>query len=289
MSTSKYFRQLLEDGQVACLGAYDAMTARLAENAGAKAVYVSGFAAAAIRLGKPDLGLISQTEMADHIGRICAATTRPVIADADTAYGGPLNVQRTVRLWEQAGAAGLHIEDQVFPKKCGHIAGKAVVPVADMVQKLRAAVAGRQSPDFFIIARTDAAAVTSLDDAIDRCKRYADAGVDGLFVDAPESVEHLRLIAAELSPLGKTLVFNCARTLKSPVVKAADLADLGYGLIFYPIEAMLSAYKAIEQTYQTLLAEGSTDAVADRMTTFADFNRFIGLAEHVEMEGRFAA
>ena len=289
MNTPKEFRQLLAEGQVVCLGAYDAMTARLAENAGASAVYVSGFAAAAVRLGKPDLGLISQTEMADHIARICAATTRPVIADADTAYGGPLNVQRTVRLWEQAGAAGLHIEDQVFPKKCGHIAGKAVVPAAEMVQKLRAAVAGRQNPDFFVIARTDAAAVTGLDDAIERCKRFADAGADALFVDAPESVDHLRRIAAELKPLGRTLVFNCARTLKSPVVKASDLADLGFGLIFYPIEAMLTAYRTIEETYRTLLAEGSTDAVAGRMGTFADFNRFIGLAEHVEMEGRFAA
>jgi methylisocitrate lyase len=289
MSRANELRTLLSAGQVACLGAFDAMTARLAENSGASAVYVSGYAASAVRLGKPDLGLISQTEMAEHIGRICAATGRPVIADADTAYGGPLNVRRTVELWEAAGVAGLHIEDQVFPKKCGHIAGKAVIPAADMVQKLRAAASARQDPDLFLIARTDAVAVNGLQDAIERCKRYAEAGADGLFVDAPESVDHLLRINEALAPLGRTLVFNCARTMKSPVIEAARLAELGFGLIFYPIEAMLTAYRSIQSTYRELLAVGSTDAVADRMAGFDEFNRFIGLPEHVALESAFAA
>lgn len=287
MNSSKELRRLLLAGQVVCLGAHDALTARLAEAAGAQALYVSGFAAAAVRLASPDLGLISQTEMAEHIARICAATARPVIADADTGYGGPLNVQRTVQLWEHAGAAGLHIEDQVFPKKCGHIAGKAVIPVGEMVQKIRAAIDARRDPDFLVIARTDAVAVNGLADAIDRCKHYAETGADVLFVDAPESIDQLEKIARELSSLGKPLMFNCARTMKSPVVHADELARLGFGLIFYPIEAMLTGFEAMQRTYRQLLTQGTTDAVADRMPTFGDFNKFIGLGEHVALEAHY--
>jgi 2-methylisocitrate lyase-like PEP mutase family enzyme len=289
MTQARELRELLTRGQVVCLGAYDAMTARLAEKCGASGVYVSGYATAAVRLGQPDLGLVSQTEMADHIERICAATARPVLADADTGYGGPLNVQRTVQLWERAGAAGLHIEDQVFPKRCGHVAGKAVIPVAEMNQKLRAATEARQDPDFLLIARTDAIAVNGIDEAIDRCKCYAETGIDGFFLDAPESAEQLRKISAELGPLGRTLVFNCVRTSKSPIFKAEELADLGFGLIFYPIEAMLTAFKAVAQTYRALLSTGSTDAVADKMATFDDFNKFTGLIDYLALEGEFAA
>lgn len=282
-------RDRLATGQLAILGAHDAMSARLACDAGAEGIYVSGYAASATRLGRPDLGLISQTEMAEHIARICDNAVRPVIADADTGYGGALNIQRTVQLWERVGVAGLHLEDQQFPKKCGHIAGKAVIPVGEMVQKLSAAVAGRSDPATFLIARTDAVAVTGLDDALERCKRYADTGVDALFVDAPDSVSMLETIARTLEPLGKTLVFNCARTMKSPVLTAKELEDLGFGLIFYPIEAMLTAHKAMLRTYRTLLETGTTEAVADDLTSFAEFNRFIGLDDHVATETRFAA
>jgi len=288
MARTRELREMLAKGQVVALGAYDAMTARLAENVGAQSVYVSGYAAAAVRLGKPDLGLVSQTEMADHIGRICASTLKPVLADADTGYGGPLNVQRTVLLWERVGAAGLHIEDQVFPKRCGHVAGKAVIPIPEMVQKLRAAIEAREDPDFLIIARTDAVAVEGIDHAIERCKRYSDTNVDGFFIDAPQSVEQLEKISAELKPLGRTLAFNCVRTMKSPIVTAAVLADIGFNLIFYPIEAMLTAFKAIDQTYRALLSTGSTDAVADRMATFAEFNHFIGFSDYLALESKFA-
>ncbi|MGQ0664163.1 MAG: isocitrate lyase/PEP mutase family protein [Pseudomonadota bacterium] len=289
MTRGQQFRARLARPPVVCMGAHDAVAARLAERAGAPAVYVSGFAAAAVLTGGPDLGLISQAEMGDHIRRICAATTLPVIADADTGYGGILNVQRTLALWQEAGAAGLHIEDQVMPKRCGHVAGKAVIPVAEMQQKLRAAVDARRDPSFFIIARTDALAVAGIGDAIERCRAYAETGVDGLFVDAPESIDHIRAIATQLRPLGKPLLFNAARTGKSPFVSVGELEALGFGIVIYPVEPLFAAHKAVDAAMRAILAEGGTNAVAPALTSFKDFNDFIGMTEMVAREQRYAA
>ncbi len=188
MSRSARFRELLKSPPFVCLGAHDAVTAMLAEQAGAKAIYVSGFAASAIVAGQPDVGLLTQTEMFEHIRRICRVTSLPVFADADTGYGGILDVQRTIRLWEEAGASVLHLEDQAVPKKCGHFAGKQVIPKEEMQAKLRAMLAARTDPDFFVVARTDAIAVTGLNDAIERLAAYAEVGADGLYADAPESI-----------------------------------------------------------------------------------------------------
>lgn len=289
MTRAEALRRLMSAPPVLCLGVYDAMTSKLAEAAGAKALYVSGYAASAVRLGEPDLGLISQTEMADHIGRICGATSLPVIADSDTGYGGIAAAERTVRLWEQAGAAGLHMEDQVFPKRCGHVTGKQVIPTREMVLKLKAACAARTDPDFVIISRTDAIAVTGLADALDRCKAYADAGADVLFLDAPESEAQLVAIDAALRPLGKPLLFNSARTLKSPVLPARRLAELGYGVVIFPIEALMAAHKLLGGFYRSLAADGDTEALASQMTTFRDFNEFIGMTRAIEAEQRLAA
>jgi len=279
---------MLGKGQVVALGAYDAMTSRLAEKCGAGAIYVSGFAGAAARLGRPDLGLMTQTEMSEHIQRICEATTRPVLADADTGYGGALNVQRTVRLWERAGCSGLHIEDQMFPKRCGHVAGKLVVPVEEMEQKLRAAADARDDKNFLLIARTDAVAVEGIEAAIERCKRYSDTGVDGFFVDAPETIDQIEEISKQLAPLGRILLFNSVRTFKSPILSATELAKLGFGLIIFPVDALLTAYRAIEETYRTLLRTGSTDDIAEKMVTFSEFNQFIGLSDNIELELKFS-
>lgn len=284
MSAGAEFRRRLAAGPIACVGAYDALSARTLESLGARALYVSGFAAAASAFGLPDLGIVSQTEMAEHVRRICRATTLPVIADADTGYGGALNVERTVREWESAGAAGLHLEDQVYPKRCGHLAGKEVIPAGEYEHKLRAALAARRDPAFFVIARTDALAVHGLEDTIDRCRRYARAGADAIFVDAPTSEAELASLAAALRDTGKPLVFNSARTGKSPVLNERRLAELGYPIVLYPIEAMLAAQFAVRQAMASIMQAGTTEAALPSLATFREINALVDLDGHVARE-----
>ena len=287
MTRSARFRELLKKPPFVCMGAHDAVTAKLAEQAGAPAIYVSGFAASAIIAGQPDFGVLTQTEMFEHIRRICRVTSVPVFADADTGYGGVLEVQRTVALWEEAGASVLHLEDQAMPKKCGHFAGKELVSPEEMRQKLRAMLAARRDPDFFFVARTDAVAVTGLDDAIRRLQSYAEVGADGLYVDAPESIEHLREISRRLKPLGKPLLFNMARSGKSPYLSLKEVYDLGFDYVLCPIEPLFAMHKAVKEMMEIFMREGSTNAIADRLTPFDEFNRFVGLPEFVARQKRF--
>jgi 2-methylisocitrate lyase-like PEP mutase family enzyme len=289
LTRSARFRELLKTPPFICMGAHDAVTAKLAEQAGAPAIYVSGFAASAIVAGQPDFGVLSQTEMFEHIRRICRVTTIPVFADADTGYGGVLNAQRTMALWEESGASVLHLEDQAVPKKCGHFAGKQLVAPEEMQQKLRAMLEARRDPDFFIVARTDAVAVTGLDDAIARLKSYAAVGADGLYVDAPESIEQLREISRQLKPLGKPLLFNMARSGKSPYLSLKEVYALGFDYALCPIEPMFAMHKAVKEMMEIFMREGSTNAIADRLTSFEDFNNFVGLPEVVAREKRFAS
>jgi methylisocitrate lyase len=290
MSRSSQFRALFRKPPFVCLGAHDAVTAMLAEQAGAPAIYVSGFVASAIVAGAPDFGVLTQTEMFEHIRRICRVTSVPVFADADTGYGGVLDAQRTINLWEEAGASVLHIEDQAMPKKCGHFAGKELISSEEMCQKLRAMLDARRHPDFFIVARTDAVAVTGLDDAIARLKAYAATGVDGLYVDAPESIAHLQEIARQLRPLGKPLLFNMARSGKSPYLSLAEVHKLGFDYALCPIEPMLAMHKAVKEMMETFMREGcTTNAIADRLTPFDEFNRFIGLPEMVARHERYGS
>ncbi|MBI3530474.1 MAG: isocitrate lyase/PEP mutase family protein [Betaproteobacteria bacterium] len=289
MSRSARFRELLKKPPFVCLGAHDAVTAKLAEQAGAPAIYVSGFAASAIIAGQPDFGVLTQTEMFEHIRRICRVTSVPVFADADTGYGGVLDAQRTIALWEEAGASVLHLEDQAMPKKCGHFAGKQLVSAEEMRQKLQAMLEARRDPDFFIVARTDAVAVTGLDDAIQRLKSYAEVGADGLYVDAPESVEQLREISRRLKPLGKPLLFNMARSGKSPYLSLKEVHELGFDYALCPIEPLFAMHKAVKEMMEIFMREGSTNAIADRLTPFDEFNRFVGLPEVVAREKRFGS
>jgi 2-methylisocitrate lyase-like PEP mutase family enzyme len=289
LSRSARFRELLKTPPFICMGAHDAVTAKLAEQAGAPAIYVSGFAASAIVAGQPDFGVLTQTEMFEHIRRICRVTTIPVFADADTGYGGVLDAQRTMALWEESGASVLHLEDQAVPKKCGHFAGKQLVAPEEMQQKLRAMLEARSDPDFFIVARTDAVAVTGLDDAIARLKSYAAVGADGLYVDAPESIEQLREISRQLKPLGKPLLFNMARSGKSPYLSLKEVYALGFDYALCPIEPMFAMHKAVKEMMEIFMREGSTNAIADRLTSFEDFNNFVGLPELVAREKRFAS
>ena len=199
MTRNQRFRALFRPGEpFVCMGAFDAITAKLAEASGAQAIFVSGFVACGVEAGEPDMGALSQRDMFEHIRRVCRATSLPVFADADTGYGGMLDAQRTIRLWEEAGASCLHLEDQALPKKCGHFAGKQLVSQQEMVQKLKAMVEARRDPDFFIVARTDAIAVNGLEDAIARLTAYAAAGADGLYADAVESVEQMRELSRRL-------------------------------------------------------------------------------------------
>ncbi len=289
VNRSEKFRDLLKKPPFVCMGAHDAVTAMLAEQAGAPAIYVSGFVASAIVAGKPDVGLLSQTEMFEHIRRICRVTTVPVFADADTGYGGVLDAQRTIKLWEEAGASVLHLEDQAVPKKCGHFAGKQLVSKEEMRQKLRAMLDARSDPNFFVVARTDAIGVTGLSDALDRLESYAEMGVDGLYADAPESVEQMQEIVRRLKPLGLPILFNMVRSGKSPILSLKQVYDIGFDYALCPVEPMLAMHKAVKEMMETFMREGcNTEAIADRLTSFEDFNHFVGLDRITQYESKYA-
>ncbi|MBP2367952.1 isocitrate lyase/PEP mutase family protein [Pseudonocardia parietis] len=279
-------RALLDAGEpVLAPGAYDALSARLVERAGFDAVYMTGFGTTAGLLGRPDVGLLSGTEMAANAGRLADAVDLPLIADADTGYGNPINVIRTVRDYERAGVAALHLEDQVMPKRCGHLAGKQVVPVGDMTAKIRAAVDARTDPDLLIIARTDAAAVDGLDAAIDRARRFADAGADLLFVEAPTSEADIERVAQELS--GHRLVFNWAEGGRTPALSRDRLAELGFALVLFPVGTLLAATAGMTELLERLRADGTPAAMLDRLGGLDAFAEFAGIGEIRELEDAY--
>jgi carboxyvinyl-carboxyphosphonate phosphorylmutase len=268
-------------------GAYDCLSARLVEAAGFPAVYMTGFGTAAAYLGRPDVGLLGMSEMVDNARRIVQAIDVPVIADADTGYGNAINVIRTVQAYENAGVAAIHLEDQVAPKKCGHMEGKQLISAAEMADKIRAAVAARSSPDFVVIARTDARAVEGLEAALDRARRYREAGADLLFVEAPESERDVERIAASLGDA--PLLFNWAEGGKTPPVPLPRLRELGFRIVIFPIGALLVAARAIRDLMQTLVERGTPGPAMDRMVPFGEFITFLGIAEVGALERRFAA
>jgi carboxyvinyl-carboxyphosphonate phosphorylmutase len=268
-------------------GAYDALSARLVEQAGFDVVYMTGFGTTASLAGRPDVGLLTGTEMVDNARRIAAAVDVPVIADADTGYGNAINVLRTVQLYEQAGVAGIHLEDQVMPKKCGHMSGKVVIGADEMVGKLRAAVSARTDPDFLLIARTDAAAVHGLDEAIKRAVAYAEAGADVLFVEAPTSEADIARVAAELRGVAP-LIFNWAEGGRTPPLPLDRIAELGFALVLFPIGTLLAATAGIRSLLATLRADGTPTAAMPGLPAFGEFTDLIGLPEVQELEQRFS-
>jgi 2-methylisocitrate lyase-like PEP mutase family enzyme len=265
-------------------GAYDALSARLIEQAGFDAVYMTGFGTTASLIGRPDVGLLTGAEMVDNARRIVSAVDVPVIADADTGYGNALNVLRTVQLYEQAGVAGIQLEDQVAPKKCGHMSGKAVIETGEMVGKIRAAVAARQDPDLVVIARTDAVAVTGVADAVARGRAYAEAGADLLFVEAPTSEADIQAVATELRGVAP-LVFNWAEGGKTPPLPLARITELGFALVIYPIGTLLAATAGIRSLLATLKADGVPSLSG--LPTFDGFTDLVGLPEVQQLEQRF--
>jgi 2,3-dimethylmalate lyase len=262
-------------------GAYDALSARLVERAGFPAVYMTGFGASASQLGRPDVGLLSFAEMADHARRLVQAVDVPLIADADDGYGNPLNVMRTVREYAAAGVAALHIEDQVAPKRCGHMDGKDVIDASEMVEKVRAAVEARG--DALIIARTDARAVEGLDAALERARRYRDAGADLLFVEAPETEAEIEAVAAAFPDV--PLVFNWVDGGKTPGLPLDALRELGFALVIYPVTTLFAAGQAVADAL-TRIREDGTPAALD-VPAFEDFTDMLGLPAVRELEARF--
>ncbi|MBC7335612.1 MAG: isocitrate lyase/PEP mutase family protein, partial [Clostridia bacterium] len=266
-------------------GAADALTARIIERCGFEALYVTGAGVSYSLLARPDVGLVTMTEMARRVAHIAEAVKIPVVADADTGYGGPLNVARTVREYERAGAAGLQLEDQVWPKRCGHLSDKQVVPVEEMVARIKSALDARTDPDLVIIARTDARAALGLAEAIERANTYAAAGADVIFVEAPQSVEELRFIA---SAVDAPLLANMVEGGRTPLLSWKELEEIGYRMVIYPNSAIRSAAAAVGRVLKVLREEGTTARCMGEMLLFNELNELLDLPALLEQEARYA-
>lgn len=282
MSPGAKLKARLAKGPLIAPGAHDALTAKIAAKAGAETVYMTGFGVAGSLLGAPDIGLVSATEMTDRVRAMSAAAGEvPLIADGDNGHGGIANVERLVRGYEQAGAAAIQLEDQVLPKRCGHMEGKEVVSLEEGAAKIAAAVRARTSSDFLIIARTDARAISGLDDALRRADAYLKAGADLLFVEAPQSEAELKAIGERFK--GVPLVANMVEHGKTPILSTEDLGALGYRLILYPIAALMAVARTAERVYGALLKNGKLDPSVERLT-FADYNRLVDLERYLALD-----
>jgi 2-methylisocitrate lyase-like PEP mutase family enzyme len=284
MSDTRIGRILQEIGSIAFPGVFDALSARIAERVGFPMAFVSGYSVAATSLGEPDMGLLTQTEMVERARNICASVRIPIIVDADTGYGNPLNVHRTVHQLIAAGAAGCFLEDQVWPKKCGHMRNKHIIPRDDYIQKIRAADDARGGRDFFIVARTDALAVEGIDEAVARVEAARACGANASFIEAPESADRLAEIGRR-SP-GPN-VANMIEGGRTPVLPKEELARLGFHLILYPLAGLFAAARSIETLYQKLRTDGTTTGEEHRLMTFPEFNDLIGVEEKYALAQRF--
>ncbi len=284
MRETRVDRVLAESGPTAFPGIYDTLSAKIAQRVGFPLAFVSGYSVAATSIGEPDVGLLTQTEMIDRARRICGSVTIPILVDADTGYGNPLNVYRTVRELIAAGAAGCFLEDQVWPTRCGHMRGKRVVDRDEYIHKIRAAVEARGDRDFFIVARTDALAVIGMDEAVARVTAARRAGADASFVEAPASLDDLAEIG-RLSPAPN--VANMIHGGKTPVLPTDELGALGFHLILYPLDGLFSAAKVIQRMYATLKDRGTTLGEDEALITFDEFNDLIGVQAKYDMAERF--
>ena len=284
-ATTRLRALLASPGLLMAPGVADSLHARLVALAGFDALYMTGAGTAVSRLGMPDVGLLTVSEMVDNAGRIADAAGLPLIADADTGYGGPINVRRTVRMYEKAGVAGIHIEDQTWPKRCGHLSGKTLIPADEMVAKVRAACDARVDSDFVIIARTDAIAVEGLEPAIERAEAYAEAGADVVFVEAPRTSEELSSVPRRLKV---PTLFNMSSSGKTPFLSAEEIAALGYKIAIYPNFAILSAIPAVQHYLSELKTRGTVAHLVDGMATFRDMFEIADMESVKELERRYA-
>lgn len=283
MRTTTRLRELLASADLLVApGAYDGLSARLIAQAGFPLVYMTGFGTAASVLGQPDVGLLTMSEMVSRASALATVTGDiPLIADADTGYGNPINVRRTIREYERAGVAAVHLEDQIWPKKCGHMEGKQVIPMQEMVQKIHAAVDARQDPDFVIIARTDANAVTGLEDALARGKAYQDAGADVIFIEAPRSIEELQAIQRAFPAV--PLLFNWANSSKTPMLSLPEIRQLGFKLVIFPVALLFAATQTMLNLLE-VFKRGETPTAFEQQVTFTQFTDTIGLPDIQKLE-----
>jgi 2-methylisocitrate lyase-like PEP mutase family enzyme len=265
-------------------GTPNALFARVIEQLGFEAVYVTGAGIANMSIGVPDIGLVTLTELAEHVAAICDVVSVPVLVDADTGFGNPVNVTRTMRVLERSGAAGIQIEDQVFPKKCGHFQGKDVVPLGEMVQKIKAAVDSRHDNDFQIIARTEARAILGFEHALERAHAFIEAGADVTFVEAPTSIDELAKIAKTLPvPQLANMVFGGL----TPTVPQEKLAEMGFGAVLYANAALQAALKAVQEVLGSLKANGSLAQVSERLASFGERQRAVAKDQYDKLEARY--
>ena len=277
-------RYLSEKGQLVMPGVFDALSAKIAARAGFEVIFITGYSLSATLLGEPDFGLLTQTEVVSAAQRICSVVDTPVIVDADTGYGNAINVIRTVHDLIRAGAAGMFLEDQIWPKRCGHMKGKQVIPLDEQLKKLRAAIEARNDHDFYIVARTDARQALGLAEAIARGIAFKETGADAVFVEAPENKEEMKEIASHVPG---PLVANMLERGVTPLMDPQELKDLGFDLIVWPLAPLYSIAKSLTDVYSTLRREGSTTKILDRLMPFDEFNEIVGLEEKYSLDQRF--
>ncbi len=286
MRASTLLRRMLDEPEIIVLpGAYDALSARLAERAGFKACFTTGFGFAATVLGMPDFGLLTMSETMDRVRHVVRAVSVPLVADMDTGYGNALNVVRTVRECVVLGVAGIILEDQEWPKKCGHFEGKRVIPAEEQAAKLRAAVDARGDDDLVIIGRTDARQPLGLEEAIRRGKLYRDSGADVVFIEAPQSIDELKEVAAAIPDA--PLFANMIEGGRTPLLSSAELRELGYRMVVYPLSALFSAARAVEETYRALFDEKSTASRQEAMVSLGQFEEMIDVPAWQEIERKY--
>ena len=277
-------RYLSEKGQLVMPGVFDALSAKIAARAGFEVIFITGYSLSATLLGEPDFGLLTQTEVVTAAQRICSVVDTPVIVDADTGYGNAINVIRTVHDLIRAGAAGMFLEDQVWPKRCGHMKGKQVIPLDEQLKKLRAAIEARSDHDFYIVARTDSRQALGLTEAIARGIAFKEAGADAVFVEAPENKEEMKEIASHVPG---PLVANMLERGVTPLMDPQELKELGFDLIVWPLAPLYSIAKSLTDVYATLRRDGSTTKILDRLMPFDDFNEIVGLEEKYSQDQKY--
>ena len=275
---------LQEKGQLVMPGVYDALTAKIASRSGFEVIFITGYSLSATLLGEPDFGLLTQTEMINAAQRLCSVVDTPVIVDADTGYGNAINVIRTVEELIRANAAGMFMEDQVWPKRCGHMKGKQVIPLDEQLKKIRAAVDAKKNADFFIVARTDARQSLGLKEAITRGIAFKEAGADAIFIEAPETKEEMKEIARRVPG---PLVANMLERGVTPLMSPEELKELGFDLIVWPLAPLYATAKTLRDVYTTLRRTGSTKEILDQLMPFDEFNEVVGLNEKYDLDAKY--
>ena len=285
MKKGKLVRDALaQHGHLIMPGVYDALSAKIAARAGFEVIFITGYSLSATLLGEPDFGVLTQTDVVEAAQRICSVVDTPVIVDADTGYGNAINVIRTVEDLLRAGAAGMFLEDQVWPKRCGHMKGKQVIPLDEQVKKLTAAVEAKADQDFFIVARTDSRQALGLDEAIKRGLAFKEAGADAVFIEAPESKPEMAEISRHQPG---PLVANMLERGVTPLMGPKELKELGFELIVWPLAPLYSVAKSLTDVYSTLRRDGSTLAILDRLMPFNEFNDIVGLDEKYALDAKY--